>query len=73
MWDNDAENLAQVGKRLAQDFRVSVIDLNFGCPVRQVAEKAHSGSWLLRDPERVGEIVRRVVDGQRVEDANGFR
>jgi tRNA-dihydrouridine synthase B len=62
MWDNDAENLAQVGKRLARDFQVSVIDLNFGCPVRQVTEKAHSGSWLLRDPERVGEIVRRVVD-----------
>ena len=62
MWDNDAENLAQVGKRLARDFQVSVIDLNFGCPVRQVTEKAHSGSWLLRDPERVGDIVRRVVD-----------
>ncbi len=62
MWDNDAENLAAVGKRLSRDFQVSVIDLNFGCPVRQVTEKAHSGSWLLRDPDRVGQIVRRVVD-----------
>ncbi len=62
MWDNDSDNLASVGRRLAHDFRVSVVDLNFGCPVRQVTEKAHSGSWLLRDPEKVGEIVRRVVD-----------
>jgi tRNA-dihydrouridine synthase B len=62
MWDNDPENLAAVGRRLANDFRVSVVDLNFGCPVRQVTEKAHSGSWLLRDPERVGTIVRRVVE-----------
>ena len=62
MWDNDPENLAQVGGRLARDFRVSVVDLNFGCPVRQVTEKAHSGSWLLRDPDRVGTIVRRVVE-----------
>jgi tRNA-dihydrouridine synthase B len=62
MWDNDPENLAQVGRRLARDFRVSVVDLNFGCPVRQVTEKAHSGSWLLREPDRVGEIVRRVVE-----------
>ncbi|MBL6829895.1 MAG: tRNA-dihydrouridine synthase [Pirellulales bacterium] len=62
MWDNDPENLARVGRRLARDFRVSVVDLNFGCPVRQVTEKAHSGSWLLREPERVGAIVRRVVD-----------
>lgn len=62
MWDNDPDNLACVGRRLARDFGVSVVDLNFGCPVRQVTEKAHSGSWLLRDPDRVGEIVRRVVD-----------
>jgi tRNA-dihydrouridine synthase B len=62
MWDNDADNLASVGRRLARDFQVSVVDLNFGCPVRQVTEKAHSGSWLLRDPERVGTIVRRVVE-----------
>jgi tRNA-dihydrouridine synthase B len=62
MWDNDPDNLARVGRRLARDFRVSVIDLNFGCPVRQVTEKAHSGSWLLRDPDRVGMIVRRVVE-----------
>jgi len=62
MWDNDPDNLAQVGRRLAKDFCVSVVDLNFGCPVRQVTEKAHSGSWLLRDPDRVGMIVRRVVE-----------
>ena len=62
MWDNDPDNLARVGRRLAKDFRVSVVDLNFGCPVRQVSEKAHSGSWLLRDPDRVGGIVRRVVE-----------
>jgi tRNA-dihydrouridine synthase B len=62
MWDNDPDNLASVGRRLARDFHVSVVDLNFGCPVRQVTEKAHSGSWLLRDPARVGTIVRRVVE-----------
>jgi tRNA-dihydrouridine synthase B len=62
MWDNDPDNLARVGRRLAKDFQVSVVDLNFGCPVRQVTEKAHSGSWLLRDPDRVGTIVRRVVE-----------
>jgi tRNA-dihydrouridine synthase B len=62
MWDNDPDNLAAVGRRLAREFRVSVVDLNFGCPVRQVTEKAHSGSWLLRDPDRVGQIVKRVVE-----------
>lgn len=62
IWDNDPATLARVGACLAHEYRVSVVDINFGCPVRQVTEKAHSGSYLLKDPARVGEIVRRVVD-----------
>lgn len=61
MWDNDPEMLAQVGARLAHEFRVSVVDINFGCPVKQVTEHAHSGSYLLRDPDRIGRIIERVV------------
>ena len=61
MWDNDPETLARVGARLAHEYRVSVVDLNFGCPVKQVTEKAHSGSYLLRDPQRMGAIIERVV------------
>ena len=61
IWDNDPAKLAAVGRRLAEQFRVSVIDINFGCPVRAVSEKAQSGSYLLRYPDRVGEIVARVV------------
>jgi len=61
IWDNDPVTLAEVGAKLAHQYRVSVVDINFGCPVRQVTEKAHSGSYLLRCPERVGEIVARVV------------
>ncbi len=61
IWDNDADTLAAVGRRLAGEFQASVIDLNFGCPVRDISQKAESGSYLLRYPERVGEIVRRVV------------
>jgi tRNA-dihydrouridine synthase B len=61
IWDNDPSTLAEVGAKLAHEFKVSVVDINFGCPVRQVTEKAHSGSYLLRYPERVGQIVERVV------------
>lgn len=62
IWDNDPSTLARVGARLVDEFRVKVVDINFGCPVKQVTEKAHSGSYLLRDPRRIGEIVRRVVE-----------
>jgi tRNA-dihydrouridine synthase B len=61
MWDNDPETLAKVGERLANEYKVSVVDINFGCPVRDVVQKAHSGSYLLREPERMGAIIERVV------------
>jgi len=61
IWDNDPDALAAVGRRLVEDYRASVVDLNFGCPVRDVAEKAESGSYLLRFPDRVGAIVGRVA------------
>jgi len=65
MWDNDPETLAKVGERLANEYQVSVVDINFGCPVRDVTEKAHSGSYLLKFPERIHSIVSRVVEACR--------
>jgi len=65
IWDNDPGVLAAVGERLAGEFHASVVDINFGCPVRKVTEKARSGSYLLRWPDRVGAIVGRVVEACR--------
>ncbi|HEX5470595.1 MAG TPA: tRNA-dihydrouridine synthase [Lacipirellulaceae bacterium] len=61
IWDNDPLTLAKVGARLAHQYKVSVVDINFGCPVRDVVQKAHSGSYLLREPERMGLIIEQVV------------
>lgn len=61
IWDNEPETLAKVGARLAHEYKVSVVDINFGCPVRQVTQKAHSGSYLLSYPDRMGQIIERVV------------
>jgi tRNA-dihydrouridine synthase B len=61
IWDNDPETLAAVGAKLAHELKVSVVDINFGCPVKQVTQKAHSGSYLLRCPATVGRLVERVV------------
>lgn len=61
IWDNDPPTLAKVGARLVEEYGVSVVDINFGCPVRQVTQKAHSGSYLLSQPERMGQIIEQVV------------
>jgi tRNA-dihydrouridine synthase B len=61
IWDNDPEIMAKVGRRLVEEYQVSVVDINFGCPVRQVTEKAHSGSYLLKQPERMFRIISQLV------------
>lgn len=61
IWDNDPETMAKVGARLVEEYDVSVVDINFGCPVRQVTQKAKSGSYLLRDPDRMGRIIECLV------------
>ncbi len=65
IWDNDPAAMADVGARLAQQYRVSVVDINFGCPVRQVTEKARSGSYLLKYPQQMGQIIEKVVTACR--------
>jgi tRNA-dihydrouridine synthase B len=62
IWDNDPETLAKVGRQLVQRYGVSVVDLNFGCPVKQVSQNAKSGSYLLQHPDQIGLIVSRVVE-----------
>ena len=61
IWDNDPAALAEIGGCLAHGYGVSVVDINFGCPVRRVTERTQSGSYLLRYPDRVGAIIERVV------------
>ena len=61
IWDNDPATLAEARRRLVEEYGVSVIDINFGCPARDVSQKAQSGSYLLGDPNRIGAIVARVV------------
>lgn len=62
IWDNQPETMAKVASRLANEFHVSVVDINFGCPVKQVTQRAHSGSYLLKYPEKMREIISRVVE-----------
>lgn len=62
IWDNQPDTMAKVASRLSQEYQVSVVDINFGCPVKQVTQRAHSGSYLLKHPDRMRQIITRVVE-----------
>ena len=61
IWDNEPETMAKVGRRLVEEYGVSVVDINFGCPVKQVTERAKSGSYLLEHPRQMHEIISQLV------------
>ncbi len=65
IWDNDPGKLAAVAVRLREEYAVSAVDINFGCPAKDISQKAESGAYLLQYPGRIGAIVRRVVDACR--------
>ena len=65
IWDNYPDTLASLAHKLAFDYNVSCIDLNFGCPAKQIAGKSASGSYLLQFPERIGDIVRKAADAAK--------
>ena len=54
--------MAQAAKLLVDEYQVSLIDINMGCPVPKVAISSGSGSALLKNPDLVYEIVKKVVD-----------
>ena len=53
------------GARVAQDLGAHVIDINMGCPARQVTGKL-SGSALMRDPCHALSLVEAVVKSVQV-------
>lgn len=57
---SDPDDFAPAARLLA-DAGYNVIDINFGCPVRKVLGRCRGG-FLLSDPSRALDIVRRVVD-----------
>jgi tRNA-dihydrouridine synthase B len=58
IYGRDPEQMAQAG-RIVQDLGATIVDINMGCPSKKVC--AHSGgSALMKEPERVRDIVRAV-------------
>ena len=62
LWDREPPMIEEAARRLA-DLRVSVIDLNFGCPKKRIMGKHACGATLLRDPATVGKLVAAAVRG----------
>ena len=63
IFGSNPETMRKAAKIITDLYPKVIIDINMGCPVPKVAIKAESGSALLKNPEKIREIVKEVVNG----------
>lgn len=61
LFGSDPVTMAEAARYLAEHTDCDMIDINMGCPVTKVI-KAHSGSWLMKNPELAYEIICAVKE-----------
>ena len=62
IFGSDKESFVYAAKKIIEIIHPDIIDINMGCPVPKVAVKSQAGSALLKNPEKIKEIVKAVVE-----------
>ena len=62
IFGSDKESFVVAAKYIYENMQPDIIDINMGCPVPKVAVRAQAGSALLKNPDKIYEIVKAVVD-----------
>lgn len=66
IFGSDAQSLKQAAEYLCNNVKPDIIDVNMGCPVTKVAVKGHSGAALLKDTDKIEDIMTTLVDSVSV-------
>ena len=66
IFGSDKESFVEAAKIVEESMHPDIIDINMGCPVPKVALRAQAGSALLKNPDKIYEIVSAVVSSVNV-------
>ena len=66
IFGSDKDSFVYVSKYIEKNMHPDIIDINMGCPVPKVAARAQAGSALLKNPDKVYEIVKAVVESVNI-------
>lgn len=61
----EAAQMAERAAEIAGGAGPDIIDINFGCPVSKIAGRG-AGSGMMREPDKLVEITRRVVESVKL-------
>lgn len=62
IFGSDKDSFVAAAKYICEVMKPDIIDINMGCPVPKVALRSQAGSALLKNPEKIKEIVSAVVE-----------
>ena len=62
IFGSDKDSFVEAAKYIYENMNPDIIDINMGCPVPKVAVRAQAGSALLKNPEKIYDIVKAVVE-----------
>lgn len=66
IFGSDKDSFVKAAKYIEDNMHPDIIDINMGCPVPKVAISSQAGSALLKDPDKVYDIVKGVVESVNV-------
>lgn len=61
IFGGDIEEMVKAAKIVCDSKMADILDINMGCPVRKVLKQG-AGSALLQDPDKIYEMVKRIVE-----------
>ncbi len=64
IFGSDIESMVQAAIMVDQETNADIIDINMGCPVPKVT-KSDAGAKLMKEPEKVYQLVKMIVDKVR--------
>lgn len=62
IFGSDVDSFTEAAKVIYKTMNPDIIDINMGCPVPKVAQRAQAGAALLKDENKIYEIVSAVVN-----------
>ena len=66
IFGHDKDSFVNAAKYVCENIKPDILDINMGCPVPKVALKSQAGSGLLKDPQKIYEIVSSVVQNVNI-------
>ena len=62
IFGSDSESFKIAVEYIYENMSPEIIDINMGCPVTKVAVKSGAGSALLKNPDKIEDIIKTVVE-----------